>query len=94
MDDGRNRNAHAKQHGTKHFSTARREERVRVSIGAVKALSFLLQTPLVNVTSLGLGPATGNEIDGTLRLYLRQHFDNMRPVKALDLLRKFNYTGS
>ncbi len=92
--DGRDRNAQAKKHSATSLSAAREEGRVRVSIGTVKALSFLLQTPLVNVTSLGLGPATGNEIDGTLRLYLRQHFENMRPVKALDLLRKFDNSGS
>ena len=72
----------------------REERRVRVSIGTVKALSFLLQTPIANSTSLKLGQVTGNEIDGTLRLYLRQHFENMKPGKALDLLRKFGSAGS
>lgn len=75
-------------------SVGREEGRVRISVGSMKALSFLLQAPLAKITSLSLGPATGNEIDGTLRLYLRQHFENMKPLKALDLLRKFENTES
>jgi DNA repair protein RecO (recombination protein O) len=76
-------------------SSARREEgRVRISVGSVKALLFLLKTPMAHITSLGLGHVTGNEIDGTLRLYLRQHFENMKPGRALDLLRKFGSAGS
>lgn len=80
--------------GARNISATREEGSVRISIDTVKVLSFLLKSPLVNVTSLALGSATGNEINGTLRLYLRQHFENMKPVKALDLLRKFNIAGS
>lgn len=80
--------------GHRDFAPSRDEGRIRMTIPAVKALSFLLHAPLVNVTALSLAPAAGNEIDGTLRLYLRQHFESMRPVKALDLLKKFEIARS
>jgi len=82
------------ERGTRNIPAVREEGRVRVEIGTMKVLSFLLKSPLAKVTSLALGPEKGNEIDGTLRLYLRQHFENIKPVKALDLLRKFNSAGS
>jgi DNA repair protein RecO (recombination protein O) len=93
-EHGELRNVRLSELRMKNISTTRGEERVRVSIGAVRVLSFLLRSPLATVTSLALGSETGNEIDGTLRLYMRQHFENMKPVKALDLLRKFNTAGS
>jgi DNA repair protein RecO (recombination protein O) len=88
------RNGQTPGRSARTFLGVREEERVRVSTETVKTLSFLLHAPLVSVTSLELSPARGNEIDGTLRSYLRQHFENMKPVKALDLLRKFDNLGS
>jgi len=89
-----NRDLRFHKRGTRNIPAVREEGRVRVEIGTMKVLSFLLKSPLANVTMLALGPEKGNEIDGTLRLYLRQHFENIKPVKALDLLRKFNSAGS
>jgi len=86
---GRGRQRNTEGH-VKSFSAAREEGSVRLAVGTVRALAFLLKAPLVNVSSLEIGPAVRNEIDGTLRLYLRQHFENMKPVKALDLLAKFD----
>lgn len=63
------------------------ESRIRISLGAIKALSYLLNAPLDSVGSLELGIAGGNEIDGTLRLYMRQHFEDLRPVRSLDMLK-------
>lgn len=70
------------------YSPGSDESRIRISLGTVKTLSYLLNAPLEAVTSLELGAAGGNEIDGTLRLYMRQHFEDLRPVKSLDMLRK------
>jgi DNA repair protein RecO (recombination protein O) len=66
---------------------------VRVSIGTMKTLSYFRNVPLKTVTALELTPAGGNEIDGTLRLYLRQHFEGLKPVKSLDILRKLEGAG-
>jgi DNA repair protein RecO (recombination protein O) len=66
------------------------ESNVRVSIGTVKALQRLLTARLDTVSSLELTTAAGNEIDGTLRLYMRQHFEDLKPIKSLDMLKKFS----
>jgi DNA repair protein RecO (recombination protein O) len=64
------------------------EGSIRVSIGVLKALQRLLNAPLESIGSLDLGSALGNEIDGTLRLYLRQHFDDFKPIRSFDMLKK------
>lgn len=66
------------------------EGNVRVSIGTLKALQRLLTARLDSVSSLELTTAAGNEIDGTLRLYMRQHFEDLKPIKSLDILKKFS----
>jgi hypothetical protein len=58
-----------------------------VSIGALKGLQRLLNAPLESIGLIDLGSVLGNEIDGTLRLYLRQHFEDLKPIKSFDLLK-------
>ena len=65
------------------------EGNIRVSIGALKGLQRLLHDPLESIGSLDLGSVLGNEIDGTLRLYLRQHFEDLKPIKSFDMLKRF-----
>jgi DNA repair protein RecO (recombination protein O) len=62
------------------------EGNVRVSVGALKALHRLMTARMDAVQALDLNLAEGNEIDGTLRLYLRQHFEELKPLKSLDML--------
>jgi DNA repair protein RecO (recombination protein O) len=64
------------------------EGNIRVSIGVLKALQRLLNAPLESIGSLDLGSALGNEIDGTLRLYMRQHFEDLKPIRSFDMLKK------
>lgn len=59
-----------------------------VSIGVLKGLQRLLNAPLESIGSLDFGTVLGNEIDGTLRLYLRQHFEDLRPIRSFDMLKK------
>ena len=66
------------------------EGNVRISVGALKVLHRLLTARLDSVSTVELTTAAGNEIDGTLRLYLRQHFEDLKPIKSLDILRKFS----
>ncbi len=66
------------------------EGNVRVTVGALKVLHRLLTSRLDSITTVELTATTGNEIDGTLRLYLRQHFEDLKPIKSLDILRKFS----
>jgi DNA repair protein RecO (recombination protein O) len=63
------------------------EGNMRVSIGLLKALQRLLHAPLHTLGSLDLGQKLGNEIDGTLRLYMRQHFEDLKPIKSFEMLR-------
>ena len=65
------------------------ESNVRVSVGTLKVLHRLLTARLESASTVELTPTAGNEIDGTLRLYLRQHFEDLKPIKSLDILRKF-----
>jgi len=66
------------------------EGNMRVSVGTLKVLHRLLTARLDSVSTVELTTAAGNEIDGTLRLYLRQHFEDLKPIKSLDILRKFS----
>ena len=63
------------------------EGNVRVSVSVLKGLQRLLHDPLDSLGSHEFGPVLGNEIDGTLRLYLRQHFEDLKPIKSFDLLK-------
>ncbi len=65
------------------------EGNVRVSVGTLKVLHRLLTARLDSVSTVELTMRAGNEIDGTLRLYLRQHFEDLKPIKSLDILRRF-----
>jgi DNA repair protein RecO (recombination protein O) len=71
------------------LETFANEGNVRVSVGVLKGLQRLLNAPLESIGSLDLGSALGNEIDGTLRLYLRQHFEDLRPIKSFDMLKQY-----
>jgi DNA repair protein RecO (recombination protein O) len=70
------------------------EGSVRISIGTLKTLQRLLTARLDSIASLELNTASGNEIDGTLRLYMRQHFEDLKPLRSLDILKKFSIAGS
>jgi DNA repair protein RecO len=65
----------------------------RISVGTLKILHRFLTTRLDSVTSVELSTAARNEIDGTLRLYLRQHFEDLKQIKSLDILRNFSTSG-
>lgn len=60
---------------------------VRVSIGTLKYLQSFLSAALDSLSLLGTDNLTGNEIDGTLRLYLRQHFEELKPLRSLEILK-------
>ena len=62
----------------------------RVSIGTLKVLHRILTARLDSVTAIELPAPARNEIDGTLRLYLRQHFEDLKPIKSLEILRNFS----
>ncbi|MCX6135541.1 MAG: DNA repair protein RecO [Ignavibacteriales bacterium] len=61
----------------------------RISLSTLKILHRFLTARLESVASVEFTAAAGNEIDGTLRLYLRQHFEDLKPIKSLDILRNF-----
>jgi len=65
------------------------EGNVRITIGTLKGLRRLLQAPIASLGSLELGSSVGNEADGTLRLYMRQHFEEFKPIRSFEILRKF-----
>jgi DNA repair protein RecO (recombination protein O) len=68
----------------------REDGNTRVSVGTLKILHRFLTARLDSVTSVELPTPTRNEIDGTLRLYLRQHFEDLKQIRSLDILRNFS----
>lgn len=70
------------------------EANTRASVGTLKSLHRLLTAPLDTVSSLELSSTQGNEIDGTLRLYLRQHFEDLKPLRSMEILKKYTISGS
>jgi DNA repair protein RecO (recombination protein O) len=72
---------------SKEEMAGRREANVRISVKGLKVMQRLFTARLDSVASLEYSTATGNEIDGTLRLYLRQHFEDLKPLKSQELLR-------
>jgi DNA repair protein RecO (recombination protein O) len=53
-----------------------------LSAPAHRILQRFLTSRMDNVTKLAYSDSIGNELDETLRLYLRYHFDNMRDLKS------------
>lgn len=72
---------------SKREMVGRSEANVRISVRGLKVMQRLFTAKLDSVASLEYSTATGNEIDGTLRLYLRQHFEDLKPLKSQELLR-------
>jgi DNA repair protein RecO (recombination protein O) len=70
------------------------EGSVRVSVGILKVLHRLLTARLDSIPLIELPASTGNEIDGTLRLYLRQHFEDLKPIKSLEMLKSYSVTAA
>ncbi|HAL56354.1 MAG TPA: DNA repair protein RecO [Bacteroidetes bacterium] len=64
-----------------------RGENLRLSLRTARILGRLLSAKLKSVTSLVCTESVGNEIEAALRLYLRCHFENLRPLKSLELYR-------
>ena len=60
--------------------------KTRVSAPAVRLMQRLLGGPLEGVLKLGFTPQIGNEIEETLRLYLKYHLGDLRPLKARELI--------
>ncbi len=60
---------------------------VRVSIGTLKYLRSFLTARLDSLCSLDPDDLSGNEIGGTLRLYMRQHFEALKPLRSLEILK-------
>ena len=61
------------------------ESNTRISVQTLKVLQRLFKAKLDSVSALEYSKATGNEIDATLRLYLRQHFEDLKPLKSLEI---------
>jgi DNA repair protein RecO (recombination protein O) len=66
---------------------SRDDGNVRVSIGTLKYLQSFLTARLESISLLETDTLSGNEIDGTLRLYLRQHFEDLKPLRSLEILK-------
>jgi DNA repair protein RecO (recombination protein O) len=61
---------------------------VRISIPALKIMQRLFLGRLEGVCALGYPKAVGNEIDATIRLYLRNHFEDLKPLRSAEVFQK------
>ena len=58
-----------------------------LSAPALKILQCFLAFRMESITSIGYSEMIGNEIDETLRLYLRYHFENMKDLKSTQIFK-------
>jgi DNA repair protein RecO (recombination protein O) len=61
---------------------------VRVSIPSLKIMQRLYLGRLEGVCALEYPKGIGNEIDATIRLYLRNHFEDLKPLKSAQVFQK------
>jgi DNA repair protein RecO (recombination protein O) len=58
-----------------------------LSAPAHRILQRFLTSRMDSITTLSYGESIGNELDETLRLYLRYHFDNMKDLKSTQIFK-------
>jgi DNA repair protein RecO (recombination protein O) len=58
-----------------------------LSAPAHRILQRFLVSRMESITSIGYSESIGNELDETLRLYLRYHFENMKDLKSLQIFK-------
>lgn len=63
-------------------------ENLSISLQTLRILDRLLLAKLESISGLDYNKAIGNEVDATLRLYLRYHFEDLKPLKSLEILQK------
>ena len=61
---------------------------LRVSAPTPRILQRLLASKIGSTTSLEFNLPIRNEIDATLRLYLRYHFEGLKPLRSLEIFQK------
>ncbi len=58
-----------------------------LSAPAHRILQRFLTSRMDSITTIMYGESVGNELDETLRLYLRYHFDNMKDLKSTQIFK-------
>ncbi len=69
-------------------NVAKRLGNLRIPLRTHQILRRLSTAPLESVGAIRYHESTGNELDATLRLYLRYHFEDLKPLKSLDILKQ------
>ncbi|HWP82672.1 MAG TPA: DNA repair protein RecO [Bacteroidota bacterium] len=59
-----------------------------LSIASLRALQRFQRAPLDSLRTIHLDTRVGNEVDETLRSYLRYHFEGLRPLKSLEIFHR------
>ncbi|MBI4429559.1 MAG: DNA repair protein RecO [Ignavibacteriales bacterium] len=60
----------------------------RLTVGTVNLLRIFQKEPMGSIPSIHYDEVIGNEIDETLRLYLRHHFEGLTPLKSTEVFQK------
>ena len=60
----------------------------KASMKTLNVLRMFLEERLDSIPSIEYDEVTGNEIDETLRLYLRHHFEDLRLLKSTEIFQK------
>ncbi|MBI4417634.1 MAG: DNA repair protein RecO [Ignavibacteriales bacterium] len=64
-----------------------------IKLSTAQILHRLLTARLDSLSSLGYHESVGNELDETLRSYLRYHFEQLRPLKSAGVFRMMSPGG-
>lgn len=63
-------------------------EGLRATLETIRTLDLFLTADLDSLTSIAYDESMRNEIDETLRLYLRHHFEDLKPLKSTEVFQK------
>ena len=70
------------------FDRGRPPAAVSIRIPTARVMQRLYQADLPSLGTLEYTPAVGNELDATLRSYLRYHFEDLKPLKTTEVFGK------
>jgi DNA repair protein RecO (recombination protein O) len=60
----------------------------KISVATAQILSRFHSARIESLSSIQLDQRTGNEVDETLRSYMRYHFEGWKPLKSLEVLQR------
>lgn len=76
----------ATPHGTSAQHSASQDKNTVISVQGLQILRRLAAAPISSLSNLMYAEYIGNEVDETIRSYVRYHFEGLKPLKSIELL--------